>query len=187
MSDDRYDIPDLPDVDGDGGGRGGDSQQRSRRPRRWLWLLVGIALGVGGTLLLPTYVGPFLPGFLGFDRTAIRGQVIETSREEGRLLLTVDSEQGAMLVTFHRQVPEIDLLVASGDSIVLSARAHRPFLEDPELVGVRKGRWGVAGGGAGPDTASAFDTAAAPDTVRRDTAADVGPEPGDSSPDGAGP
>lgn len=174
MPDDRYDIPDIPDEDA--GGRGGDTRRRSRRPRRWLWLLIGVAIGVAAALLFPRYLGPYLPDFFGFDRTEIRGQVVETSREEGRLLLTVDSEQGAMLVTFHQRVPEIDLLVARGDSIFLRAPESRPFLEDPELVGVRKGRWGPPGGPARPDTAAPPDTGSTRDTASaRDTAASPPP------------
>lgn len=143
MADDRYDIPDIPDVPGEGGGGDGGGGGRSRR--RWPWLLTGVVLGGAAVLLLPRYVGPYLPDFLGMERLVIRGQVIETERQEERLLLTVDSHEGALLVTFRQRVDEIALLVSEGDSIFLRTREFRPFLESPELVGVRKGRWEARG------------------------------------------
>jgi len=192
MADDRYDIPDIPDVPGEGGG-GGDGGGSGRSRRRWPWLLVGVVLGGAAVLLLPRYVGPYLPDFLGMDRVVIRGQVIETERQEERLLLTVDSREGALLVTFRQRVDEIALLVSEGDSIFLRTREFRPFLEGPELVGVRKGRWdarrrdaasdslppgGARGGvGAPADTVSADEPAAGGgaavpvDTAPPDTAA----------------
>lgn len=168
MAEDRYDIPDIPDVPGDdSGGSNGGSGSGGRSGKRWPWLLAGVALGVAGVLLLPRYLGPYLPDVLGLEKIEIRGQVIESERQEERLLLTVDSRQGALLVTFRQKVDEISLLVAEGDSIFLQAREFAPFLEGPNLVGVRKGRWDVRAGPAATDTgprperADARDTAAA--------------------------
>lgn len=194
MADDRYDIPDIPDVPGEGGGGDGGGGGRSRR--RWPWLLTGVVLGGAAVLLLPRYVGPYLPDFLGMERLVIRGQVIETERQEERLLLTVDSHEGALLVTFRQRVDEIALLVSEGDSIFLRTREFRPFLEGPELVGVRKGRWegrrrdvaadslredrprNAAGGAA--DTAPA-DTPAAGGEAAEPAAPDTAPTGGAST------
>lgn len=172
MSDDSFDIPDIPDVPGEdsGGQRRGNDGGGSRR--RWPWLLAGVLLGVAGILLIPRYLGPYLPDFLGFDREVIRGQVVASERQDDRLLLTVDSERGALLVTYRDRIDEIRLLVADGDSVVLRAREFRPFLEGPELVGVRKGRWG------GPDAAGA---AADPDSVSRQRSGGGGDDDTDTS------
>lgn len=183
MPDDSYDIPDIPDVPGDdrgsggrGGGSGGGGGPSGGR-RRWPWLLAGVVLGVAGVLLVPRYAGPYLPDFLGADRVVIRGQVVATERQEERLLLTVDSEQGAILVTYRQRVDEIALLVAEGDSVVLRTREFRPFLEGPELVGVRKGRWGAPGARA--DTGGG---APRPPPRDADTVADTGAGAGTATP-----
>lgn len=179
MSDDRYDIPDIPDVPDEGGGRGRrEGRKRQGGRRRWPWLLAGLVLGVAGVLLLPRYLGPYLPNFLGPDELVIRGQVVATERQEERLLLTVDSERGAILVTYRERVDEIALLIAEGDSVVLRTGEFRPFLQGPELVGVRKGRWGT-GAGVGPRAgATASDTApTGPDTLPRPDTADADSAP----------
>lgn len=158
----KYDIPEIPDIPGlddeelntgggGGGGRtGGGGGSRSggsgrSGPRRWLWLVVGIVVGVVGTLFLPSLLAPYLPAALQPDRQEVRGLVLEKSREADRLLLTVESERGAMLATFSEQVAELDLLVAQGDSVTLSLGAYRPFVDDPSVMGVRKNVEGASG------------------------------------------
>ena len=184
MAEDRYDIPDIPDVPGDDGSGGGGSGGRGgggRTRKRWPWLLAGVALGVAGVLLLPRYLGPYLPDVLGIEKTEIRGQVVESERQEERLLLTVDSRQGALLVTFRQKVDEISLLVAEGDSVFLQASEFAPFLENPELVGVRKGRWDVRPGPAGIDTGQDARTGQVPGGARDAGAADTGAGPADEA------
>ena len=195
MTPKSFDIPDIPDIPGlddDDAGRGG-SKSRSRggggsgrgRPRRWPWLLSGLVLGVLvkgeyyilglfavlGTIFLPGLLRPYLPAALRGRTTRVEGLVVEKGKEGSRLLLTVDTKEGAMLATFDKKVPEIDLLVARGDSVTLGVRAYRPFIEEPELLGVKKFPGGAArteGGGmkAPPQGARspAAPTTAAPDT-----------------------
>lgn len=181
----KYEIPDIPDIPGlddeelntggggggGGGGRtGGGGGSRSggsgrSGPRRWPWLVVGIVVGVAGALFLPSLLAPYLPAALQPDRQEVRGLVLEKSREADRLLLTVESERGAMLATFSEQVAELDLLVAQGDSVTLSLGAYRPFVDDPSVMGVRKN----AGGATGTDA--------------REGGADDSPESGDVDPE----
>lgn len=169
----KYDIPEIPDIPGlddddvnPGGGGGGVGAGRSgggggsrsggsgrTGPRRWLWLLVGTAVGVAGTLFLPSLVAPYLPTALRPDHQEVRGLVLEKSREADRLLLTVESERGAMLATFAEQVAELDLLVTQGDSVTLSLGAYRPFVDDPSVTGVRKNAGGTTGTDAQTDVA----------------------------------
>ena len=55
-----------------------------------------------------------------------------------RLLLTVDTPQGAALATFTEKVAEIDLLVEEGDGVTLGLRGYEPFVNNPVIQGVRK-------------------------------------------------
>lgn len=180
-----FDIPDIPDIPGlddepgGGSGRSGGGSGR-RRSRRWPWLVAGLVLGVLGTLFLPDLVRPYLPAVLRGKATRVQGLVVGKGRDGDRLLLTVDTPQGAMLATFQKRVPEIDLLVSSGDSVTLGVAAYRPFVEGPELLGVRKpGRASTrpaaadtGGMRAGPGAARAAGAAASgADTTVADTTA----------------
>lgn len=158
MSDDPFDMPDVPDPSDRGRGSGGDG---AGSPRRWPWLLAGLALGVAATLLAPRFVTPHLPAPFRAGELRVQGPVLAEQQGEDRLLLTVGTEQGAMLVTFRQQVAEIALLVDEGDTVTLGVREYRPFVEDPTLVGVWKGE--RPAGDAAPDTARPAD--ARPDTL----------------------
>lgn len=139
-----FDIPDIPDVDGSGGGAGDGGGTGSSRPsgsgRRWPWLVAGLVVGIVGTLFLPDLLAPYLPEALRPHRLRVDGQVLKKRAEGDRLLLTVETDSGAMLATFRRRTAAIDLLVEPGDSVTLGLDRYRPFVEDPGLQGVRKGR-----------------------------------------------
>jgi hypothetical protein len=193
MSPKSFDIPDIPDIPGlddDDAGSGG-SGRRSRggggsgrgRRRRWPWLVSGLVLGVLGTIFVPGLLRPYLPAALRGRATRVEGLVVEKGKEGSRLLLTVDTKQGAMLATFDKKVPEIDLLVARGDSVTLGVQTYRPFVQEPDLLGVRKlpggaerSRGGAAistpppagAAYAAPDTQSQPDTTDAPDSAGPD-------------------
>lgn len=160
MSDDPFDIPDVPDPSDRGRGSSADE---TGKPRRWPWLLAGIALGVAATLLVPRFVAPHLPAPFRAGELRVQGPVLAEQEEEDRLLLTVGTDQGAMLATFRQQVTEIALLVDEGDTVTLGVREYRPFVQDPTLVGVWKGR--VPAGDTAADTAIPSDVRA--DTLSR--------------------
>lgn len=173
MSDDPFDIPDVPDPSDRSRGSGGEG---AGSPRRWPWLLAGVALGVAATLLVPRYVTPHLPAPFRAGELRVQGPVLAEQQGEDRLLLTVGTEQGAMLVTFRQQVTEIALLVDEGDTVTLGVREYRPFVQDPTLVGVWKAR--PPAGDAAADTAS-------PARARPDTLSQAGPSqatPGSTAP-----
>lgn len=157
MATDEFDIPETGGAEGGGGGG----------PRRLTWLLVGILVGIAGTILVPRYLGPHLPLVQG-PGLQVEGTVLEKQREEDRLLLTLDSERGAMLVTFRERVPELHLLISRGDRVTVGVDEYRPFAQDPRLVGVKKGDWERAG-----LSGSAADTARG-DTGRADAGAPAG-------------
>lgn len=168
MSDDPFDIPDVPDPADRR--RGSDGSGPGRR-RRWPWLLAGIALGIAATLLFPQYVAPYLPGPFRTGELLVRGPVLAEQEEEDRLLLTVETEQGAMLATFRQEVSELALLVDVGDTVTLSVRQYRPFVQDPTLVGVYKGRQPAEAGAA--DTTGDRDIP--PDTMSQTRMSDSVP------------
>ncbi len=106
--------------------------------------LLGIILGVTGALLWPRFVAPHLPEGLGPSTEAVDGAVLRKMREDGRLLLTIETARGAALAIFTEKVPEIDILVEEGDAVTLALPAYEPFVENPAIRGVRKGA-GAAG------------------------------------------
>lgn len=151
--------------DGDGGG--------GRRRGRGLGLgfVLGVAAGVAGALFLPDLVEPWLPAALRAERQTVEGVVLDEKREEDRLLLTVETDRGAVLATFTERVAEIELLVREGDTVALGLDRYRPFVTDPAVEGVRKARPpatepGIREGGAParPDTVGSGATEP-PDTV----------------------
>ncbi|SRR6266480_2393420 len=102
-------------------------------------LLVGIALGIVGTIFAPDVSGPYLPESFRVNKAeTIDGEVVRKLREAERLLLTVQTTQGAILVTFKKKVAEIDLLVQQGDTITLGLSRYEPFVDEPAIERVRK-------------------------------------------------
>ena len=103
-----------------------------------LILLIGVALGVTGTILAPKLAGPYLPESFRAKSQVVEGEVERKLREQDRLLLTVQTSQGTVLATFKQKVAEIDLLVQKGDTLTLALRRYEPFVEDPAIERVRK-------------------------------------------------
>jgi hypothetical protein len=147
--------------------------------------LIGVAIGVTGTLLVPRYFGSYLPAGLGGGGETLEGPVLGKRQEEGRLLLTVDAQQGAALATFSERVAEIDLLVDVGDTITLGVTGYEPFIDDPAFRGVRKATQTPAAGrpsatepgsiteGASEGVPAAADSTAAVEVSGDQGAADV--------------
>ncbi len=109
-----------------------------------LTFLLGIVLGGAATIVLPRFVGPLLPAGLMSDAAAVEGTVVKRQRDEDRLLLTINTAQGAALATFTEKVAEIDLLVEEGDSITLALSDYEPFVDNPPIRAVRKAEPGPA-------------------------------------------
>jgi hypothetical protein len=115
------------------------SAKPAKKKSSWLtWFLIGLGVGIVGTIFVPDLVRPYLPGALRGEGQEVAGIVEAKSREPERLLLTIGGEAGAVLVTYTKQVPEIDLLVEPGDSVVLAVREYAPFVENPSLRRVQK-------------------------------------------------
>lgn len=121
---------------GRGGGTGGEG---SGGRRRWPWFLTGLVLGGVIAVLGPDLAAPYLPPILRPGGEEVRGPVVGKRVGNDRVLLTVDTERGALLATFRQRVPEIDLLVEEGDTVTLGIPEYAPLIEDPVLSAVRKG------------------------------------------------
>ncbi len=110
---------------------------------RWIVLpifLLGLAVGAAAVIWAPGLLGPYLPPALAGKTQAVTGEVVRKQREADRLLFTLQSDQGAILVTMTEKVAEIDLLVAEGDTLTLALRGYEPFVTNPRIERVEKPR-----------------------------------------------
>ena len=103
-----------------------------------LTFVFGFALGIAAAVLTPRFLGPLLPAGLSSGPESVEGTVVRRQRDQERLLLTINTAQGAALATFTEKVAEIDLLVEEGDSVTLGLGVYEPFVENPPIHAVRK-------------------------------------------------
>lgn len=103
-----------------------------------LTFVVGIALGVSGTIYGPELVAPYFPEAIQRRIANIEGTVVTKRREGDRLLLMVQTKEGSMLASFKEKVAEVELLISEGDLITLVLKQYKPFAEDPVIGRVRK-------------------------------------------------
>lgn len=109
--------------------------------RFWVLVIVFVlGCGVGFSLptLGPKYLGWYFPRLDQVSAGYVEGIVRKKQADPDRLLLTVSAQEGAILVTFQKKVPEISLLVEEGDTITLDLRTYSPFVNDPSILRVRK-------------------------------------------------
>jgi hypothetical protein len=106
--------------------------------RTVITFIMGILLGILGTLFLPNYVRPYLPESLSGKETVVTGTVLAKQKEKQALLVTVNTPQGALLATFMRKASEVDLLVNEKDQIEFTLQKYTPFIEDPKIIRVVK-------------------------------------------------
>lgn len=156
---------------------GGGSEPSGGGSRGGVLFLIGLVLGVAGALLVPIFLGPYLPAFLRGNEEEVTGVVADKRSDQDRLLLTVRTERGAVLATFSRRVPEIDLLVSAGDTVVLGLGTYEPFVENPDLRGVRKAEAPAAGRQEGEGVGGPAAEPPTADTQARPPAADTAPPP----------
>ena len=62
--------------------------------------MVGVALGVAGTVYVPPRVDPYLPKELRLKSRVVEGQVVQKQREGNRVLVKVQTDQGVILAAF---------------------------------------------------------------------------------------
>ena len=135
------------------------------RSQVFVILVVGAALGVAGAMWLPDAARSVLPASMVGAEPGVAGKVIDKERGSDRLLLTVETAEGVVLVTFKKRIPEIDLLVKHGDRVTLDLGAYEPFAEDPRIQRVQKPEPYDAGPASPPASRPATPPAGARDTT----------------------
>jgi hypothetical protein len=112
-------------------------QEPKRRSRFFPGFLFGFIAGLLAVVVAPSWWQSLIPDVM-FPGGSMEGVVLGKSREEGRLLLKLETEGGVLLATFTERVEEIDLLVEKGDHVTLRVAQYQPFLTDPRLERVVK-------------------------------------------------
>jgi len=113
------------------------AQEPRRRSRFFPGFFLGVIAGAIAAVVAPSWWQTLMPDSL-FPGGAMESVVLGKSREEGRLLLKLETQGGVLLATFTERVDEIDLLVESGDRVTLRVAQYQPFLTDPRLDRVIK-------------------------------------------------
>ena len=109
--------------------------------KKVITLIVVLALIVIAAIAINLYtpkIRSYLPENISSPGKTVSGKVLAKRLKGDSLLLTVNTDEGAMLVTFNKKIDEIDLLVSPGDIIEFSYISYRPFLTDPVISRVRK-------------------------------------------------
>jgi hypothetical protein len=133
---------------------------------------VGLVLGALIVILAKPILGTRLPEAVGGRRESLEGFITAKQRDDDRLLLTISTPAGAMLATFTKRVPEIALLVETGDSITVTLAGYQPFLQDPQIIRVAKPVAYPEGQSQEPDSAETVsDTLTQTDTIPADSTA----------------
>ena len=104
----------------------------------FLVFLIGFAIGISIGSLFTDLLQPYLPEVLKPMREEIEGQVTAEQLKKDKLLFTVSTSQGAILVTFNKNLAEIDLLIEKEDIITLGLHQYEPFVTNPQIIRVRK-------------------------------------------------
>ena len=108
------------------------------KPSRIVPFVLGLLLGVFGTIFLPGYVRPHLPEWLTGKVTVVKGTVAAKQKKDAVLLLTVNTSDGALLATFTKKVDEISLLVNEKDVIEFTLQKYAPLIENPRITRILK-------------------------------------------------
>jgi hypothetical protein len=108
------------------------------RSPRFVLFILGLVLGILGTIFLPAYVRPYIPEWITGKSVVVTGTVAAKQRKENTLLLTVETPSGVLLATFRKKVDEINLLINETDTIEFNLPKYLPFIDDPRIVRVAK-------------------------------------------------
>jgi hypothetical protein len=108
------------------------------KPSRIVPFVLGLVLGVLGTIFLPGYVRPYLPEWVMGKATVVKGTIAAKQKKETALLLTVNTAEGALLATFTKKVDEVALLVNEKDVIEFTLQKYAPFIDDPKITRILK-------------------------------------------------
>ncbi|NTW59181.1 MAG: hypothetical protein HGB21_03815 [Nitrospirae bacterium] len=108
------------------------------KPSRMSPFILGLILGIVGTIFLPGYVRPYIPQWAMGKATVVKGTIVAKQKKEHALLLTVNTADGALLATFTKKVDEISLLVSEKDVIEFTLPKYAPLIDDPKIMRIVK-------------------------------------------------
>jgi hypothetical protein len=83
-------------------------------------------------------IAPYLPKAVIGPGERIEGQVVRKQRDGNLLLVKVTTAQGPTLVTFTQKVPDLDVLLATGDAVTLVIPGYATFINVPILERVKE-------------------------------------------------
>ena len=98
-------------------------------------MVVGVGVGQKGTGLIAAYLPRAVGGAPG---ERLEGQVVRKQRDGNRLLVKVSTPQGPLLATFTEKVADLDVLLDSGDTVMLLTHGYATFVEEPVLERVKE-------------------------------------------------
>jgi len=111
----------------------------THKPSHTVPFVLGLILGILGTIFLPNYVRPYIPEWLtGKPVVVVKGTVAAKQKKVDALLLTVETPDGVLLATFKKKVDEINLLINEKDAIEFTLPKYMPFIDDPKIIRVVK-------------------------------------------------
>jgi hypothetical protein len=110
----------------------------TNKPSRTVPFVIGLMLGILGTIFLPNYVRPYIPQWVIGKAVVVKGTVTAKQKKDSALLLTVDTPEGVLLATFTRKVDEINLLVNEKDTLEFTLPKYMPFIDNPKIMRVVK-------------------------------------------------
>ena len=111
----------------------------THKPSHTVPFILGLILGILGTIFLPDYVRPYVPEWVtGKAVVIVKGTVAAKQKKVDALLLTVETPDGVLLATFKKKVDEINLLINEKDAIEFTLPKYMPFIDDPKIIRVVK-------------------------------------------------
>jgi hypothetical protein len=110
----------------------------------YMILIIGMIAALGLYIFGSEYLKPWIPEAGVESIGLMEGIVTAKIAKPGigdipdDLLITLNTDQGASLVTFTERVDEVALLVDKGDRVTLAVATYRPFIENPVIKRVEK-------------------------------------------------
>lgn len=110
----------------------------------YMILIIGMIAALGLYIFGSEYLKPWIPEAAVESTGLMEGIVTAKIAKPGiggtpdGLLITLNTDQGASLVTFTERVDEVALLVDKGDRVTLAVATYRPFIENPVIKRVEK-------------------------------------------------
>ena len=129
------------------------------KPSPLVPFIIGLVLGILGTIYLPGYVRPYIPDWARGKAVVVKGTVAAKQKKEASLLLTVNTAEGVLLATITRKADEIGLLVNEKDVIEFTLPKYAPLIEDPRITRVLREQPAASAPAAVPVEKGVKDTA----------------------------